>query len=256
MAEGGLWRAAAGWGLRMLDGLGESALFLRVLIAPPSPVLLRRGLMDWGVRTLGLVALIFLIMGLVIQVQAERAVVDLGFSNRVPELFMLAVTKSAPLVVGILLAGRCGSAVAAQTGWRALSMQDRALVTMGVDPERSFFPPLFWSWLIVTPVLTAAGVGVALLLSAVFLASPLSRAQITPLFFMSEVGAHAAPATVAVMALKGAAMAGGAAVIAYRSGAAPKRSSGDVTSGHDARTGAVVCLAGRDRFCARSVARG
>jgi phospholipid/cholesterol/gamma-HCH transport system permease protein len=133
-------------------------------------------------------------------------------------------------VVGILLAGRCGSAVAAQTGWRALSAQDRALVTLGIDPPRAFFPPIFWSWLLAMPALMAAGVGAALLSAGLFLTSPLSRAQITPLFFMSEVGAHVPPSTVAIMLLKGFLMAGGTAVLAYRCGAAPKRSSGDVTA--------------------------
>jgi phospholipid/cholesterol/gamma-HCH transport system permease protein len=187
--------------------------------------------MRWGVRTLGLVILIFAIMGLVVQVQAERAVVDLGFSNRIPELFMLALTRAAPLVVGILMAGRCGSAVAAETGWRVLSAQDRALTTMGIDPPASFFPPLFWSWVIAVPMLIAAGVGAALGSATMYLASPLSRAQITPLFFLSEAGEFATLGTAVSMALKGMVMAAGAATIAYRCGASSKRSSGEVTGG-------------------------
>lgn len=215
----------------LMDRLGEHVLVLQRLAALPPPALLREGLVQWGLKSATLVTLIFLISGLVVQIQAERAVVDLGFSNRIPELFALALSRTAPLVVGVLLAGRCGSTVSAQTGWRVFSLQYRALRTMRIDPDRTFLPAVFWSWLLAAPALMALGVVAALAASVMFLASPLSEAQITPTFYLNEIPAFFTATTVVSMLLKGLFMAGGAAFIAYRSGAASKRSSNEVMQG-------------------------
>jgi phospholipid/cholesterol/gamma-HCH transport system permease protein len=142
------------------------------------------------------------------------------------------------------MAGRCGSAVAAQTGWRVFSSQYRALTTLGIDPDRSFFPPLAWSWMIAAPLLMGVGLVSAALSALLFLASPLSRAQITPTFFLDDLPAALSTMTVISMVGKSVLMAAGMAVIAYRSGAGPKRSSQEVTDGMTrALVGSFIWLA-------------
>lgn len=215
----------------LLDGVGENVLALRSVAAPPSPALLREGLLQWGAKSAGLVTLIFLISGLVVQIQAERAVVDLGFSNRIPELFALALSRTAPLVVGVLLAGRCGSTVSAQTGWRVFSSQYRALRTMRIDPDRTFLPVVFWAWILAAPALMALGVFGATAAALLYLTSPFSQAQITPTFFMNVLPEYFTASTMLTMLIKGVFMAGGAAILAYRCGSAAKRSSTEVMQG-------------------------
>lgn len=228
IAAGVVWSES---GARWIDGMGWVALRLRDVAVLPPAGLLREGLVRWGAQSAGLVALIFFMSGLVVAVQAERAVVALGFSNRIPELFAVALTRTAPLLVGVLMAGRCGSAAAAQTGWRVLSSQHRALRTLGIDPDRSFFPPLAWSWMLAAPLLMVVGLASAVIAALVYLALPLSRARITPTFFLEDLPATISGATVAGMVAKCVLMAGGMAVIAYRSGAGAPRSSQDVTRG-------------------------
>lgn len=215
----------------LMDRLGESVLALQRLGSLPQPALLREGLVQWGLKSAGLIILIFLISGLVVQIQAERAVVDLGFSNRIPELFALALSRIAPLVVGVLLAGRCGSTVSAQTGWRVFSSQYRALITMRIDPDRTFLPVVCWSWIIAAPLLMALGVLAASAAALLFLASPLSEAQITPTYFLNVLPEYLTATTILTMTMKGVFMAGGAALIAYRCGSTPKLSSEEVMGG-------------------------
>ncbi len=216
---------------RLVDRVGESVLSLSSLMAWPPSGLLWREFVQWGIRSAALVGLIFFIAGLVVQIQAERAVVDLGFSNRIPELFALAMTRTAPLLVGVLLAGRCGSTVSARTGYRVFSSQHRALETMGIDPGKTFMPAVFWSWVLASPLLIALGLAGSMTSSLLYLASPLSAARITPTFFLNDLPAYFSFATCLSMGARGVLMAGGASVIAYTCGSTPMRSTTAVMQG-------------------------
>lgn len=220
-----------------LDTLGRGALALGRLGEPPSLRLLTINLLSWGVKTLPLQALIFLMVGVVIQVQAETTVVDYGLSNRLPELMALGLMRLAPILTGFIMAGRCGSAISAQIGWMTLSGQLRALRTMRIDPDRALFPPLFWALLLAGPLLSLAGLGLGAAGALAVLASPLSRARITPSFFWAALPGFLTAGELALVLLKGALIGAGLAVIAFAAGSRTKRSPADVTT---AITGGLV----------------
>lgn len=213
-----------------LEALGKAALFFRCLAAPPRPRLFVRNLRLWGLGSAPLVALIFALLGLVMEVQGEIFVTGAGFSNRLPEFMAFGLTRLAPIVTGFLVAGRCGSAVAAQAGWMRLSGQDRALRSMRIDPDAAFFPPIFWSWVAAAPLLAGLGMASGWATAWIMLAGGWSSAQITARFFANEVVKSLEAAAMLSVLLKTLLMAAGMAAIAYSGGASPKRSATEVSA--------------------------
>lgn len=220
-----------------LDGLGRGGILLGELAGRPSLGLLAVNLWAWGAKSAPLMGLIFLMLGIVTEVQSEAAVVGYGLSNRLPELIALSLLRLAPILMGFLLAGRCGSAISAQVGWMQLAGQFRALRTMRIEPDRALFPPIFWSMVIAAPLLALAGLLIGAAGAAAMLASPVSQAKISLTFFLKAYPTFLSVGELAVVALKSALMGGGIAAIAYAGGARPKRSPADVTS---AITGGLV----------------
>jgi phospholipid/cholesterol/gamma-HCH transport system permease protein len=62
------------------------------------------------------------------------------------------------LMVGIIAAGRAGSAFAAEIGTRKVSEEVNAMITMGLDPSRFLIVPKMIAMLLVTPMLTMYGI--------------------------------------------------------------------------------------------------
>ncbi|GEM_PF-285471 len=220
------WRRTA---LSGVEAVGRAVMAARVALRPPSRRLLAQHLIHWGLKSLPLTILIFALLGVVAEVQAERSIAELGFSNRLPELMGLFLARLAPIMSAFLLAGRCGSAVTAHLGWMELSGQRRGLVTLRIDPERTFFPPLLWGWALILPGLAWVGMLAGGAAAWGFIASGLSRAEITPRFFVNEALAALEPALAASILIKTLLMSVGLATAAYVAGTRPKRSATDVT---------------------------
>jgi phospholipid/cholesterol/gamma-HCH transport system ATP-binding protein len=220
---------------RLLDDVGRFGLLLGRLKHRPRPVLLIRNLMSWGLGSLPLCAVIFLMIGMVMELSAESAVVELGFSNELPSALAEAMLRLSPILTGFLLAGRCGSAICARIGWMQLSGQNKSLFTQNLDPDEIFFPPLFWSLVIAAPVLTLAGIFLGAAGAVLLLSSPLSHANITTDFFLDQFPSSISWLEYLVVIIKGILIGGGIILIAYSGGISNKRSpsevSGSITRG-------------------------
>jgi phospholipid/cholesterol/gamma-HCH transport system ATP-binding protein len=214
---------------RALDAIGRMGLLVGELFAPPSAALFSRNLLQWGLGTLPLTFMIFLMLGFVMEIQAEAAVVEYGFSNQVPELVALSLLRLAPILTGFLMAGRCGSAIGAQIGWMGLGGQMRALKTLRLHPDRALFPPLFWSLTLAMPLLSLAGLAIGAFGALLALATPLSEARITPSFFWNTFPDFLSALELSLFIGKGLLMGAGLALITYAGAAVPKRSPADVT---------------------------
>lgn len=219
------WRAVLDEGA---EAVGRAVLFFGSVSRAPSLRLFLQNLRLWGVDSAGLIVLVFALIGVVLEIQAERAVGDIGFSNRLPELLALGLARLAPILTGFLVAGRCGSAVTAQTGWMSLSGQRRALRAMMIEPDAVFIPPLFWSWLVILPALTILGMISAWSAAWLIVGTRFSSAQITARFFMSQLPASLTVGMAAGVLAKALLIAVGLASIAYSGGASPKKSATDV----------------------------
>lgn len=213
----------------MMEALGRAVLLFAALPHPPSPRLFVNDLRRWGMGTAGLALIIFFLLGVVLEVQTERAIGEMGFSNRLPELLAFGLTRLAPFLAGFLMAGRCGSAVTAQTGWMTLSGQSKALRTLRIQPDAAFFPPLFWSWILILPAMSIFGMVAAWFAAYVMLETGISGAQITARFFLNELPGQLTAGMIAGVLVKSVIMAAGLVAIAYSGGISPKRSATDVT---------------------------
>jgi phospholipid/cholesterol/gamma-HCH transport system permease protein len=81
----------------------------------------------------------------------------------------LAITREfSPLIVGILVAGRSGSALAARIGSMQVSQEVDALRVIGVNPVRHLVAPSLLAMLIMLPALTILGNVLGILGSALF----------------------------------------------------------------------------------------
>ena len=62
-----------------------------------------------------------------------------------------------PILVTILIAARCGAAVASDVGGKRYGRQMDALKTLGVDPRRYLLTGILYAFLFGTPLLLAIG---------------------------------------------------------------------------------------------------
>jgi len=116
-----------------------------------------------GSDTLPIAALLALFIGMVLVVQSADQLRDISQSVLGP-IVGLAMTKEiGPVMMGFLLAGRVGSAMAAELGAMAVYDELAALRTMDIDPVRFLVMPRLVAATVTMPVLVlyADFVGIA-----------------------------------------------------------------------------------------------
>jgi phospholipid/cholesterol/gamma-HCH transport system permease protein len=108
-----------------------------------------------GVDGLPIVATIGLLIGLIIAFMSYLQLKMVGGNIYVPALVSFAMIKElGPLMTAILVAGRSGSAFAAEIGTMAVNEEVDALNTMGFDSVRFLAVPKVLATIIVLPILT------------------------------------------------------------------------------------------------------
>ena len=108
-----------------------------------------------GVDGLPIVALIGLLMGLIMAFMSFLQFKQFGANIYVPALVSFAMVKElGPIMTAILVAGRSGSAFAAEIGTMVVNEEVDALQTMGFDPIRFLAVPKVLATVIVVPILT------------------------------------------------------------------------------------------------------
>jgi len=140
-----------------------------------------------------------------------------------------------PILVTILVAARCGAAVASDVGGKRYGRQMDALRTLGIVPERYLLTPILYAFLLGTPLLLLIGyLAAAVTCLVVFTAThPAHGPWFWQLYFHRELtvpGQLFYDGTGWLMA-KTTACAAGITMISYARGAAPKDSSRAVSRG-------------------------
>jgi phospholipid/cholesterol/gamma-HCH transport system permease protein len=108
-----------------------------------------------GVDGLPIVALIGALTGLIIAFMSFLQLKMIGANIYVPALVSFAMVKElGPIMTAILVAGRSGSAFAAEIGTMMVNEEVDALHTMGFDPIRFLAVPKVLATIIVVPILT------------------------------------------------------------------------------------------------------
>jgi phospholipid/cholesterol/gamma-HCH transport system permease protein len=109
-----------------------------------------------GVQSLPIILLTSFFTGAVFALQSYRAFALFGAESMVGGTVGVALTRElAPTLTGLLVAGRAGSAMAAEIGSMRVSEQIDALDAMAVDPINYLVKPRLVAAALVTPMLTA-----------------------------------------------------------------------------------------------------
>ncbi|MFP4527741.1 MAG: MlaE family lipid ABC transporter permease subunit [Candidatus Kapaibacterium sp.] len=157
----------------MRDGKGFIE-FLGELIIKTAYLIIRPGSVRWkdfpqhftssGVNAVPIVLLIVFLIGVISGYQAAVQLAQFGADIYVADLIGISITRElAPLMTAILVAGRSGSAFAAELGTMKVSDEIDALESMGFDTMRFLIMPRVMSVVLAMPFLTiladVAGVG-------------------------------------------------------------------------------------------------
>ena len=108
-----------------------------------------------GVNALPIVALVSFLMGLIMAFQAAIPLRQFGAELFIANLIGLSILRElGPLMTAIILAGRSGSAFAAELGTMKVREEIDALRTMGLDPVRFLIVTRVVAAVCMTPLLT------------------------------------------------------------------------------------------------------
>ncbi len=152
--------AAAAWEqtVALLSFVGESAAALAGSIAHPArfrwrPILFN--IRTAGFDALPIVGLLSFLLGIVVAYQGADQLRQYGANIFVADLVGLSMLREfAPLITAIIIAGRSGSAYAAQIGTMAVTEEIDAMRTLGIAPLDLLVLPKILALLIVMPLLT------------------------------------------------------------------------------------------------------
>ncbi|MFZ4537772.1 MlaE family ABC transporter permease [Propionivibrio sp.] len=128
-----------------------------------------------GVNAIPIIALASFAVGMMLAIQGIYTLRTFGAEGQVVLGISLSVTREfAPLITGIFVAGRSGSAIAARIGTMQISQEIDALRVIGINPVRYLVAPLLAAMLLTLPALTIMSDLIALFGGALYCAGELS----------------------------------------------------------------------------------
>jgi phospholipid/cholesterol/gamma-HCH transport system permease protein len=108
-----------------------------------------------GYNSVPIIAVISLFVGIILALQAAYQLKKVGALIYVADLVGVSLTRElSPILTAIIVAGRSGSAFAAEIGSMKAAEEIDALVTMGINPVRFLVVPKLLALLIMLPALT------------------------------------------------------------------------------------------------------
>jgi phospholipid/cholesterol/gamma-HCH transport system permease protein len=156
--EAGLFGRIGAQVLDVLQVLGEAAtLFVASIRLVPAAVVDRERvaiqMVRVGTETLWIGALLSFFVGMVLVVQAADQVRNVSQDILGPIVGLSLTKELGPVLMAFLLAGRAGSAMAAELGSMAVYDEINALRTMDIDPVRFLVLPRFIAATLALPLL-------------------------------------------------------------------------------------------------------
>ncbi|MGG5817457.1 ABC transporter permease [Falsiroseomonas sp. HW251] len=169
------WNAGRA-GLDSVAFLGELTLIALGTLARPWRLRFRevlRHLDEAGTRAFPLTVLLGFLLGVILAFQSAIPLRRFGAEIFVPNLVGISLLRElGPLMAGVILSGRTGSAYAAELGTMSVNEEVAALRVMGIDPMALLVLPRVLAGVIVMPVLslllTLAGLAGMALIMGVF----------------------------------------------------------------------------------------
>ncbi|MEX1230090.1 MAG: ABC transporter permease [Planctomycetaceae bacterium] len=155
--------------LSFVDGLGDLTLFAYRIFTWLAGSLPRRGtlwpnLYEIGVCSLPVVLVTGTFIGMVLAVQSYDQFRLMHLESRLGAAITISlVNELGPVLAAVMLAGRVGSAMAAELGTMRVTEQIDALRVLGADPIHYLVVPRFLACVLLIPLLTVMADGVGIL---------------------------------------------------------------------------------------------
>ena len=154
--------------LSFLESTGRLAIFAGVsishIVRPPFyPRLLLRQVIEIGYYSLPVIGLTAVFTGMVLALQSYTGFARFNAEGAVATVVVLSITRElAPVLTGLMVAGRIGAAMAAEIGTMRVTEQIDALSTLSTNPYKYLIAPRLLAGLVMLPccVLVADIIGV------------------------------------------------------------------------------------------------
>jgi len=146
--------------LNPLVGLGAFARFSGsacrwMVTSRPAGRELLRQMYEIGVRSVPVIVITGAFIGMVLAAEAFGQFEDLGIKNLIGGVVNISMVKElGPVLAALMLAGRVGSAMAAELGTMRVTEQIDALQAMGADPVHHLVVPRVLACVLYIPLLT------------------------------------------------------------------------------------------------------
>jgi phospholipid/cholesterol/gamma-HCH transport system permease protein len=128
-------------------------------------------MMEIGINAVPIVAVLSATIGVMLAIQGIYTLKIFGAESRVVIGIALSVVREfSPLITGIVVAGRSGSALAARLGTMKISQEVDALQVMGINPVRFLVVPPLVAMAVMVPCLTFMSDLIALFAAGVYVA--------------------------------------------------------------------------------------
>lgn len=122
-----------------------------------------RQMLDIGYYSLPIVGLTSIFTGMVLALQSYTGFSRFAAESAIPAVLVVSITRElGPVLSGLMVAGRVGAAVAAETGTMRVSEQLDALVTLSANPFQYLVAPRVLAGVLMMPplVFVADAIGV------------------------------------------------------------------------------------------------
>ena len=108
-----------------------------------------------GFRSVPVISITGAFIGMVLAVQAYSQFHNIGLETSMGAFIHMSVVRElGPVLAAVMLAGRVGSAMAAELATMRVTEQIDALACLGVDPVKYLGAPRFLACLVMIPMLT------------------------------------------------------------------------------------------------------
>lgn len=149
--------------LTFLQKTGQLSSFIfksvyHSFVPPFFPAQLWRQLVDIGYYSLPVVGMTALFTGMVLALQSYTGFTRFNAESAIAGVVVLSVTRElAPVLAGLMVAGRVGAAIAAEIGTMRVTEQIDALTTLSVNPFKYLIAPRLIAATLTLPVLVLLG---------------------------------------------------------------------------------------------------
>lgn len=149
--------------MHLFQTMGALTVFIgkavmHVFIPPFFPRLVMRQFVDIGYYSLPVVGMTALFTGMVLALQSYTGFARFNAESAIAAVVVLSVTRElAPVLAGLMVAGRVGASMAAEIGTMRVTEQIDALVTLSVNPFKYLIAPRIVAGTLMLPVLVLIG---------------------------------------------------------------------------------------------------